>query len=362
MKFPVLAVRILTAFFCVNSLEVAHAQRRGGSDGGGGGALVRYSSDAPDKQVLSAELLDLWEASNLRLRWDKPEAYRLNIPYSDEPVAIQLARALSKLEQAEPFLAERVKKDLAYVMSNDEDLPENIEIELPADAKNVYRQKGTKLVGMMYFDGETEKLSIKREIFDKLINNTHIAAAWMHEAVYKSLRDMDAIAQRDSRDSTVARKINACMFAVDDCFGIANGHLTVLSALEKSQESYQCESKDMSAKLFIVPSSAHTGGLTTVMYQTRIGGRELAFPIFSSGMQTDTPIAIYSKNLYYNQFGQRLNHMSISAFLEPQVQYDTNKYDPNRKIVGLQLTQTFQANHVKFAATLKCIPIAKPSK
>jgi hypothetical protein len=192
----------------------------GGSDGGGGGAMLCYEKDG--KTIKSSEILDLWEAKERPHLWEKPApyAYKLNIPYSNEPVRAQIKRAMDKLKRLDPYLWKKVQADLEYVMNpqNQEKLPRKQTIELPSDAFNIYSEEGCEVKGMMYFDGETQKLSYKPEAFAKSKSNTARAAAFTHEAIWKTLREMDM----NLGDSTPARRINACLYATNDCFGLVD--------------------------------------------------------------------------------------------------------------------------------------------
>lgn len=61
----------------------------------------------------------------------------------------------------------------------------------------------------MRFDDSTNKLVIDKTVFLKLLSQTDVAAAFIHEAVYKTLRDEPA----DHTDSIRSRVIVGKMFS-----------------------------------------------------------------------------------------------------------------------------------------------------
>ena len=199
-------------------LPKAALAETGGVSSGGGGAFVCKVGG----KIQSAELLELWDARENRGQ---------NIPYTNEAVDLQIQRALTKLSSIDPAFAVQVTYDLEYVRAHRVDLPITRDIDKPVDAMNAYTKPNCPLQGMMYFDGETDppSLSIKAEIFSKLLNRTNIAAAWMHEALYKSLRAMSGGTAIDSRG---AQRLNACLFSTSTC--------VQPTKIAESDKSYLC--------------------------------------------------------------------------------------------------------------------------
>lgn len=241
--------RLLALAFAVLLLPLSAHAGMGPSDGGGGGAFVRYDRL---NRISEAELLDLWEGRK------RPPYY--NIPYTNEPVDVQLERAMAKLELVDPVLAQRTRENLKYVRANVEDLDPDVTIEPPADARNKYGKRNWPLHGMMYFDEDTGRLSRKPEIFGVLINKTQEAASWMHEALYKSLREnikasTYAHEQPRSPDSTMTRKLNACLFATDDCFELAKIRIEV----PNDRLRLHCVSPLIDFRVFLDPEFPNEG-------------------------------------------------------------------------------------------------------
>ena len=87
-------------------------------------------------------------------------------------------------------------------------LSDDIAISTPADAVPIYTKPGCPLEGMMAYDGEMNRLNIKKGIFERLNTPTDTAASWMHEAIYKYFRD-----QLHQTTSTNARRLTACLFS-----------------------------------------------------------------------------------------------------------------------------------------------------
>lgn len=208
--------RLLVLILVTLAIQPTYAEQGGASTGGGGAYVCRDRKG----HVVDSELLDLWEARERR-KWD--------IPYTNESVTKQLDRALTKLKKIDSTFHRAVVEDLKYVRENVENLPANQSIQAPNDALAGYYKTGCPLEGMMLFDGETRKLSVKPEIFSKLMNKTNVAAAWMHEAVYKTLRRVPG--HSDSRN---ARKLTSCLFARNDCFNLKN------LELPKDKKVYRC--------------------------------------------------------------------------------------------------------------------------
>lgn len=231
--------RFLCAGFLATAFQSQAAPVLGGpSDGGGGGAFVCRQAGV----VQSSELIDLWEAKNRPYRWaDKASVYKLTIPYSNEDVNVQVNRAIKKLAEADPALAIRVRGLVNIIRHRTLALPEEISVEVPPDALAVYSKTGCPPEGMMFYDDADGALNVKQEVFDKLLNNTNIAAAITHEALYKAFRDMRARNELSSplTDSTPVRRINACLYATDDCLGVAGAASQVAR-----DGSVKCVSRD----------------------------------------------------------------------------------------------------------------------
>lgn len=279
-QFQRFGCRILFTLATLSPAVHAQSQQMGPLDGGGGGAYVcRIGGIAQ-----SAELIDLWEARNRPYKWatTHTSAYRLNIPYTNENVDVQIARAMNKLGQADPVWARRVALDLAFVRTHIESLTPDVSIEVPPDALAVYSKTGCPPEGMMYFDADAESLTISKEIFGKLINNTNIAAAYTHEAIYKSLRELNSMVPGNPpiTNSTPIRRLNACLYSTDDCLGLAKA---VAKLRDKTMKFCTSNSYDV----YLKQTSVEEKGVgadrvrqeTWTAYAIRIGRAHLTVPL-----------------------------------------------------------------------------------
>lgn len=180
----------------------------GGMDsGGGGGAFVcRDGGFGSGTEIVSSELLDLWEAVNIH-GWP--------ITYSNAPVEEQIHNALEKFNDYYPMLKEDLRVELDYLMQNIRVLPPNVIIMPPQDAHNLYGKRGCPLEGMMYYNGTVQKLNIDKLIFDKLQTKTDVAAAYLHEAIYKLFRNIP-----DYHTNSIGTRILiGCLFSTSNqCF------------------------------------------------------------------------------------------------------------------------------------------------
>lgn len=172
----------------------------GGVDAGGGGAFVCRNADG---SVRDSELLDLWEANVVR-KWP--------ISRSNESVDAQIEKALTRLASIDPTFATYISAEVREIQASYEVLPSNIAVAPPTDALNGYMKPGCPLEGMMYFDGDLNRMRLSGNIFDNLLSNTDKAASFLHEAIYKHYRD--SFMDSDSRHS---RKLVGCLFSSAEC-------------------------------------------------------------------------------------------------------------------------------------------------
>lgn len=201
----------------------------GGASTGGGGAFV--CRDKNTGKIQDSELLDLWEG---RFIWD------WNIPVTNEPVDQQMARALLKLSKVDTGLYQLTLLELAKIQVTAKYLPPEVTLPPPTDALPQYSKTDCPLEGMMLYDGSLKRLNISEVTFSHLLNNTNKAAAWIHETIYKILRDVTY--QADSRQ---ARKLTACLFSSDDCLGAAG------YSVPNNGRTYKCSNS--SQEFFVYP-------------------------------------------------------------------------------------------------------------
>lgn len=164
---------------------------------GGGGAFVCRDAQG---NVRSAELLDLWETQYV---------YGDKVVESNEDVDVQIDRVLGNLEVYSPTFAAEIRNELSLQRELFESIAPDVAISAPKDALNVYGKRGCPLEGMMYYDVELKKIRYDKEIFSKLSSNTQVAAAYLHEAIYKILRQQP----NGNTDSVGTRNIVGNLFS-----------------------------------------------------------------------------------------------------------------------------------------------------
>lgn len=176
--------------------------------GGGGGAFVCRDGA---NQVVAVELVDLFEA----------EANGITIHYDDGvPVAAQVAAAIQKLSPIYPAFAEQVQKEWTIVQARQAGGPDVV-VDTPTDVDKHYSKRGCSLEGMMYFDDVRGNLIINTSLFQLQKTKTDFAASYLHEAIYKAMRDESL---PGAVDSTLTRRIVGCLVSDQDlglCLGLA---------------------------------------------------------------------------------------------------------------------------------------------
>jgi hypothetical protein len=230
-------------FSTVFLLFISYASTAGTESGGGGGALVCRSSQG---EILSSHLLDLWEGKNI---------HNYKITLSDEPVIDQIDRALRKLSIYAPEVARKAAVLIDPMFKQAQWLGDEVELAVPEDAKNKYQKRNCPLEGMMYYDGDYEKLMINEKTFSALATNTDVAAAKIHEAVYYVIRE-----RRDTElsSSGPVRKLVACIFSESDCFGLRQ-QLELEAVFELSDRVYLCENSRIS--FYLLQNTPQTSAL-----------------------------------------------------------------------------------------------------
>lgn len=247
-------MKTLLAYLLFFLTIMARAQQAvGPGDGGGGGAYVCRN---PDGSIKSSMLVDLWEAERTTFNGRK-----LKIKYSDEDPHAQFERAMDKLREQDPELADVVAQEKENIFRRAEMLADDEEIPVPDDLKTRRNPKGCSATGMMYYEedskyfaGDSDKLVVDKEIFKALRTKTDIAAAWAHEAIYKVFRD-----RKGQRDSKLTRRLVGCLFSDGkDCLQPQKKNLL------HGQLGYHC--KDDQVDVTLVPtiySTSYNGYVIT---------------------------------------------------------------------------------------------------
>lgn len=151
----------------------------GNEHGNGGGAMVCRDQN---NKIVSAELLDLFESRSIGLTF--PE-----IAKSPE---IYIQSGLHRISMNNPFLGARVRKALKDNQKIVIEVPEGIAVAPPVDAHPWLYKEGCALEGVAQYrklpDGE--RIFLNTRIL-KTMSNLDQAALWLHEAIYRVLRETD---------------------------------------------------------------------------------------------------------------------------------------------------------------------------
>jgi len=176
-----------------------------GDSGHGGGGYVCPQKDGTTNVVL----VDIWEA-NLRVHLANKSYSK--IPLSDADLYKQVNEALIRLSTVNKAFAEKVKKELQYIEQNYTEAPAYALISEPQDVSPDLGPRGCKLKGVAtyidnFWNGEGV-LWIDMKHFNNM-HVTHQAALFVHEAVYKVLRERSLI----EINSVNTRKIVGILFS-----------------------------------------------------------------------------------------------------------------------------------------------------
>ena len=186
---------ILPFFVFLSGAEAFGGAMNGG--GGGGAYVCRDGS----KTVESAELLDLFEVEHAGQA----------VAYDDAtPVDIQVTSAIQLLGTVDSSFGSDVLAAWKFIQTHKVSEPNDSIIPAPTDADPNLLKAGCPLVGMMYFDDLKQRLFIQQDIFDAQKRPTAFAASYVHESIYKVLRN-----KYNAHDSHFARELTGCLFSND---------------------------------------------------------------------------------------------------------------------------------------------------
>lgn len=205
---------------------VASNAGAGPSTGGGGSAFVCRS---PAGEIQKTVFLDLWEAQ---------QVYGWPVLKNNQQTArAQIRSALLKLKTIDPVLARETANIVERIQDTAVFLGANVDFAIPEDAKAKYFDPNCQLSGMLYFDDQFNKLFISNPIFEKLESQTEVAAAWIHEAIYKILRSK--LAQTTSMSTRV---LVGCLFSTSSSC-LKENNLSLIFSGYKDLKF--CKSKDI---------------------------------------------------------------------------------------------------------------------
>lgn len=165
-------------FICIHLLFAVSAYSSGPISSGGGGVFVCRDKQG---QINNVEMIDLWEIKNI------PDT-RYEVLESNEVPDIQIEKALAKLDTLAPTFGKAIRYEVLQQRRMFQPMNAGVRLVPPTDMGTPYRKDGCEVAGMMYYDSLKNKISYDSEYFAHLSSNTQIAAAYLHEAIYKILR------------------------------------------------------------------------------------------------------------------------------------------------------------------------------
>lgn len=267
---------ILTLVLAVYSLNCYSAV--GGESSGGGGGFYCPGND-------SAEVLDIWEGRAV---------FGYTIPSSNEDIDAQINKAAINLNRLAPHISEEVRQLALTLKKQARALPAGVKLAFPHDALPNFEKPNCQLQGLMFFDGDQDIVLYDPLLKSKLVSKTDEAALWMHEALYKVLRD-----QFGEETSVATRKAVACVFSSKGCIDQLK---TLEQILPQNQKVYKCSNQDVT--YFFFQSKQDQSKMSLIL--TRFMGKELKYPA-------------YSLNTYYSMPEKPVVHdlsLSVQTFLE----------------------------------------------
>lgn len=230
----------------------------GGESSGGGGGFYCATNN-------QTEVLDLWEGQAV---------YGFNINRSDEEVVTQIKSALDKLKVIIPLLHDDVKEIIFGLKETAEILPAGTTLAFPHDALPDYTKEGCNLIGLMFYDSFKEAVMYEESSIQKLQSKTDEAALWVHEAIYKVLRD-----KFKEANSRATRRLVGCLFS-DNC---GEKLKTTEQIISGKKQVYQCTNATIDSEYLYFRSSSGKVGLVL----TRHKGVNLKYPVYN--LNTDYP-------------------------------------------------------------------------
>jgi hypothetical protein len=214
----------ITPLFQANEITNLSNTVQGGESSGGGGGFYCPGTN-------TVEVLDIWEGRSPR--------YGFSINNSNDGYETQLQEALQNLNTMAPDLMVEVQNNLSLLKSRAKPIdPSLVEIPFPDDAKPLFVKPHCELRGIMYYDGSNSILWFNPELLNKL-SQTDLAALWLHEALYRTMRD-----KLSETNSDTTRRIVACSFSQSGC---RDKLLTLEQALPTDRPVYKCNGNHNSA-------------------------------------------------------------------------------------------------------------------
>jgi len=194
--------RVRVFFVCCLSFFASFTASAGHQVGNGGGAWI-CKDRSSSREILRAELVDLFEAGT---------EYYLDVPRSNDPWRIQLDRALDRVAVASPFFRKRLEPFVVDVLarwpsvgaSDLQQIDDSLHRRIPG---REWCPEGDIEYGQVVNFTFQKTILVDFKIYEKLAP-TDQAALVLHEAIYALLR-----LYLDAQNSLYARKLVAFSFS-----------------------------------------------------------------------------------------------------------------------------------------------------
>lgn len=228
--FKILFATVLLPFSSMASL---------GTEGvGGGGGMV---CETPAGK--SIELLEFWEAENLR---------HMSIKRVQGSPIDQARQALQRLIQGNPTMshdhAMELQKTLDHIwrqinLGNDTFIPSGTIIAPPSDAMVNFGKKNCQLQGIAIYFDLSNVIRVDRDNYIRL-SDTGKAGLLVHETIYRFLRYHFQV-----KNSITARGITACLFSHQNC-----PEISLLNGIPEEGPLFKCDAGESQFVIYSVPN------------------------------------------------------------------------------------------------------------
>jgi len=211
--------------FTSQTLSAPQNDTQEGNEGpyGGGGVVCRMVD-----HTVTAQLLDLWEAQTFK---------GLTISPRDASTEDQLHEALNNYQSINGQLRSEIIMTAQTLFEQVEirgegQPPQGLEIAAPTDLLSPFipdATSGCEFEGLAAYDDTADVFFADFSIYN-LLDKTHRAALFFHEAIYKFFRD-----HYNVDNSIAARNITACIFADEIC-----AELSPMYGIPDKGDLYKC--------------------------------------------------------------------------------------------------------------------------
>ena len=254
---------LLAHFAGSQSASAQERMRSGTGSSGGGGAYV--CRDAEGKIIpKKVRFADLWEAEKDPWMWptmSNPGTLVIR-RHNESSWQQQLDRAFDKLRKINPKYADAVYHSYRDLVAHQYVLGADVASVVPTDFDIMKFPKGCPREGMLFYNNKTGLLEIDGELFENLETQTDIAAAWAHEAIYFTNRQIETNVG-DHNTSGPSRHLNACLFSETPCIDFKSLEERLAEPLTPNSARIVCRDADTEIYFLSSDAALHKGAKWT---------------------------------------------------------------------------------------------------